>query len=1666
MHACMTDFLPPVARWFVEAFAGPSPAQALAWPVIRRGDNTLLLAPTGSGKTLAAFLCAIDELYRKSARGELTDGIHVLYVTPLKALGNDIQKNLLLPLAGIRAADESLPELRVAVRSGDTPQSERARMLRQPPHILITTPESLYLLLGSAGMAEALRSVRTVIVDEVHALCAGKRGAHLAVSLERLQHLVGSPLQRVGCSATLRPLEEIAAFLVGCEADGSQRPCTIVNAGMRKELDVQVMAPLPDFLEASHSALWASAYDLLLHEIHRHNTTLIFSNSRYKAERTVLRLRELADSETRVGVHHGSMSKELRLEAEDDLKAGRLQALVATASLELGIDIGAVDLVYQLESPKSVATGLQRVGRAGHLLHATSKGRMLIFERDELLEAAAICKSMLDGEVDRVRIPRGCLDVLAQQIAGAVAAGEWQAEALLTLIRRAYPYTALTSAQFEAVLGMLAGEFPFEMTRPPRALLLWDRAGGRLSPTRSSAHVCAMNVGTIAENAEYEVALASNNKRVGTVQSEFVDDCLRTGDIFTLGSSAWKVVCVRRNRLLVEEAPGSTPTVPWWLGAIESRTAEVGARVAALRREVTRRLDDADVESWLAAEYHLCPDGARAIVEYLREQLTAAGIVPDDARLLMENWHDELGRLNLILHSPFGQRINKTWGIAIATALKTRYQQEWAVNAGNDVLLLSRTSADTPRHEADITALIATMTPEELPALLAESADHLISFSSGFRDAAVSSFQILRAWQGKRVPLWLQNHRAQELYEQAGVCRDYPVVAEVLREYLQDTLDVPGVQQVLAQIASGAIELVCQTVECPSPFAHSVLIQDRYRDDHQMGRDRRAYLLRLHRQVLQEVLSAEQMAQLLDVRAIDDLERRLLHRSETTQARTADELAQVIRDLGDFPATLEALAAVVDGDAAALLAPLVQEGRVVAMRLPDCEQESIRLLSADQWRQYYDAFHHAGRDERITVLLPRIEGGTIAGFAMAEADKLIPARWRERMTQEDARAVIIERFLRCRGPVTLYEIANHTGWPVGVIQEILDALTDAGKAARGVYTSNKPRPQWVNRVNLEEIHRLTMHYLKRELSACAPYEVVDFMLRWQHVHPATRLHGVDGVREVVRQLQGIEVMQAALEHEVLPARVADYQPAMLDALIAAGEVCWRRVSTQRIKRGTLGLCLRKEMAWLGTGAPLQFDVEQGADADIPEVICAVRDYFRAQGTAFFDEVVAAVHCDAGAVMRAVWYLAWCGELSCDTYECVRYADFQVTLSACYDLDSTPWKIMSGRMTAERVIRAMERRRLNPRLGRWSATERLTPAAQPLPQAEVIRRWAEQLLARWGIVSKDILAAEVAAPPWSALVREFKRMELLGQINRGYFIESHHGEQYGLPEAIELLRDCRARRGEGKTLGYLPDEPIFSLTNRDPANLYCCCLDIIEERGEVLQVGVRQGNLIRRMAVQAGQVLVVGDRQLVTLERRQLARCIEALQHDYAGNPVSLFFSRWNDYPIGTGPVAGLLSELGFRCDSRGEMGWPPPKTGTAVPATPQQVFPPYYAETAPEANGLEWCIENAAEPLRPALRRLLEVLIDEPSRQGWTVQWGARYISARYGKHAGVSLYPARSFIDLCIWRPALRDTGKRYIHRYRQRVTRDTALTEDHLAELRGQMREAKERMDEFQRN
>jgi ATP-dependent Lhr-like helicase len=906
----------------------------------------------------------------------------------------------------------------------------------------------------------------------------------------------------------------------------------------------------------------------------------------------------------------------------------------------------------------------------------------------------------------------------------------------------------------------------------------------------------------------------------------------------------------------------------------------------------------------------------------------------------------------------------------------------------------------------------------------------------------------------------------------AGSERQYPIFREVRRAFLEDALNTPELQRLLEQIDAGHVRVEHRPVESPSPFAHGLLVLEGYKGhEHQMGRDRRANLLRLHRKVLQEVLSEEELAQLLDARAIDELESKRLLRTPKYRARSADELAQALRDLGDLPARVDAVSGITADEPGPWLQALVRDRRVVAIQLPGVETDPVRLVPADLWRTWHDATARK-KGGRLEVQLPRfksVDGAlTIDRFEPMPASKVIPERWRQRQEPNAARRALLARHLRRRGPVTLYELTEHTGLTAGQIETALDSLVADGEVARGVYRADKPRPQWVDRGNLAEIHRGTMRYLKRELSACAPHEVMDFLLRWQHLHPDTQVEGIDGLRRVIAQLQGYEVIQGVLEPEVLAGRVRDYRPEMLERLLSSGEVCWRRVHPTRIHRVMLTLCQRRDLEWLTAARPVELDGAEQADEDIPEQIGQVRDYLRDRSTAFFDDIESDTGLDAGTVERAIWHLAWCGEAHCDTYEALRPADFRATLSACYDLATTPRNIVDHSrgslgwdMTTAKIVQRLRKLGLDPRLGRWSVTERLAAdPPEPPDAAFVVQSWADQLLSRWGILSRQIVDTEVAAPTWADLLPELKRRELLGQVQRGDFIDAHRGEQYGLPEAVELLRSCRGRRPHEGGIGFLPGEPLIRLTNRDPADLYASSLDILREDGEPFERRQRAGNLTRTSVVQAGQVLVYADRQNVELPAEALHECFMRLQSDALGREQPLSFKRWNGYPVKVSPAAAVMQQAGLVLHRNGTMQVPPPRRthvdrgGPAVSEPPERLLP-YYCEPPPVSYGREWTLSQVDESRRPVLGEVLDRVAAEVDGRPWTPDWHAGGFRATCGR-ATVDVRPGRRWVQVSVMAPQMAPWRG-----HRIRVTEVEQVDDSFAERLTDLLDEAQRRVD-----
>ncbi len=1079
----LADFTPAVRSWFEGAFERPTPAQAKGWPAIAAGDHTLILAPTGSGKTLAAFLWSLDRLCADGERG----ATRVLYVSPLKALNHDIERNLRTPLRGI-AAD---PPISVALRSGDTSQAARAAIRRHPPEILITTPESLYLMLTS-GAREVLGSVETVIVDEIHAVAGTKRGSHLMLSLERLAQLTGRDPQRIGLSATQRPLEEIARFL------GGDRPVTIVDAGDRKQLDLEVVMPVEDMRELGaaptaegepRQSIWPAVYPRLLELIDAHRSTIVFVNNRRSAERVANRLNELAERPV-ARSHHGSIAREQRLEVEDLLKSGQLPALVATSSLELGIDMGAVDLVVQIESPKSVAAGLQRVGRAGHAVGEPSVGRFFPKWRGDLLETAVVVRRMREGAIERTRVPRQPLDVLAQQLVAALAMDEWTVDDLHAMVRRSHPYRDLSRAQLEGVLEMLAGRYPSDEFAELRPRIVWDRIAGTVRGRDSARRLAVMSGGTIPDRGLYGVFLADSGARVGELDEEMVYEA-RQGEVFQLGATSWRIEQITRDRVLVSPAPGVPGKMPFWKGDGVGRPFELGEAVGEAVR--TRRFGDLDELA------------ARNLTAYLDDQREATGVVPDDRTIVVERFRDEIGDWRVCVLSPFGGRVHAPWAMAIEARLSAALEIEVEAMWSDDGIAIRLPDADEPPP----LELIA-IAPDELDDLLLERISSSPLFAGRFRENAARALLIPRRRPGQRTPLWQQRLKAHDLQQVAVKHASFPIVLETYRELLSDVFEVPALRGLLERVARGEVRVVEVESQRPSPFAGSLLfdyIATYMYEGDAPAAERRAQALQLDRALLSELLSAGDLRELLDAGAIAEVESEL---RGGARRRTADDDHDRLRRLGDLDP-----AEVPHGE------QLLRERRAVEVRIGG----RGRLIAAEDAGLYRDA---------IGAPLP----------------PGLPAAFVEPV--EGALKRLVLRHARTGGPFTAGELRERLGVdPLPTLEQ----LASSGELLRGAFRPGGSSEEWVAPDVLRRVRRRTLATLRKQVEPVEVGSLGRFLPAWHGIGRSLG-RGPDRVREVVSQLGGVALPVAAWEEDVLPVRVEDYRPADLDALCAAGELVW------------------------------------------------------------------------------------------------------------------------------------------------------------------------------------------------------------------------------------------------------------------------------------------------------------------------------------------------------------------------------------------------------------------------------------------------------------------------------------------------------------------------------
>jgi ATP-dependent Lhr-like helicase len=1379
-------FHPAVSAWFDSSFAAPTPAQAQAWPAIREGRHVLIAAPTGSGKTLAAFLAAIDALVRQALEGSLRDETQIVYVSPLKALSNDIKRNLEAPLAGIRAALEAqgLPdvEIRTWVRTGDTTSGDRERMRRRPPHILVTTPESLYILLGSDSGRGILSTARTVIVDEIHAVAQNKRGSHLAISLERLAALCGNRLVRVGLSATQKPVEAIARFLVGAGETGNQPPaCTIIDIGHGRARDLAI--EIPDSpLEAVMSAeVWEQVYERLAGLIESHRTTLIFVNTRRMAERVTRHLSDRLSTE-HVSAHHGSLAKEQRLEAEQCLKAGKLKALVATASLELGIDIGEVDLVCQLGSPHAIASFLQRVGRSGHAVSGTPKGRLFPLSRDDLVECSALLDSVRRGELDRLAPLEQPLDVLAQQIVAEVAAREWNEDELYALMRRAWPYRGLAHDDFAAVVEMLAEGFSTRRGRRG-ALIHYDGVNGVLRGRRGARLTALTSGGTIPDNADYQVLLEPENHVIGSVNEDFAVESM-AGDIFQLGNKSYRIIRVERGVVRVEDAQGLAPTIPFWLGEAPGRSDELSLAVSRLRDEMASRLrrDPSGDEAlrWLVDEVGIGEPAARQLLEYLHSGLEALGCLPAQDTIVLERFFDAVGGMQLVLHSPYGSRINRAWGLALRKRFCRKFNFELQAAATEDNIVLSLTTA----HSFPLEEVSRYLNSASVRTVLIQALLDAPMFITRWRWVIGVALALPRFRGGRKVPPQLARMGAEDLigamFPDQIACAenlsgereipDHPLVRQTIDDCLNEAMDLAGLERLLRRIESGDMRIVACDLTEPSPLALEVLSARPYAylDDAPLE-ERRTQAVMSRRW-----LSPETAADLgrLDPEAIARV------RAEAwPEAATADELHDAMVWLG-FLTKDEATAQPSWGD---WLPDLARQRRVARL---DANGASLWIA--------------AERLPHFAALWPSAK----AEPPIATAGKHGERHW----SAEDALVEILRGRLEGQGPVTQVTLAAALGMQSNEIAAALAALETEGFAMRGRFTPHAPEEEWCERRLLARIHRYTVNRLRAEIEPVAARDFLRFLLGWQHVAPDARMQGGASVDAVVGQLEGFEAPAGAWETEILPARLAGYQPQWLDSRCLAGAFTWMRLRP-RNSRGNGGegraapvrstpitLLARRH-------APLWASLSPSPDRAHAGGAQAVAEYISEHGASFFDELMEGTGLLRSQVEDALAELVAAGLVSSDSFGGLR---------ALLVPSGERRPIASGRRRRRTVAFGMEA------AGRWALLRRPRAAApeasrrSTVHEQPAVEHVARALLHRYGVVFWRLLEREAPwLPPWRDLLRIYRRLESRGEIRGGRFVAGFSGEQFALPEAVGALREVRRRACSGEWI---------SLSAADPLNL--------------------------------------------------------------------------------------------------------------------------------------------------------------------------------------------------------------------------------------------------------
>ncbi|GKS64806.1 ATP-dependent DNA helicase [Nitrospira sp.] len=1356
MH--LSEFHPIISQWFSSHVGEPTDVQAQAWPAIQSGSDALIAAPTGSGKTLAAFLSSIDRLFKQAVTRELDDHTHVLYISPLKALSNDIQKNLQKPLAEIgQLAMETgllMPELRVLVRTGDTPMADRQQMLKRPPHILVTTPESLFILLTAEKSRRLLQTVRTVIVDEIHALAPNKRGAHLALSLERLEALTFVKPQRIGLSATQRPIELVADYLVGSRP----RP-TIIDVGHRRELDLAVEVPRDELSAVATNAVWSEVYDRVAELVRQHRSTLVFVNTRRLSERVSHYLEErLYDlGPDAVAAHHGSLSREIRLAAEERLKSGRTRVVIATASLELGIDVGTVDLVCQIGSPRAIATTLQRIGRAGHWIHAIPKGRLFAITRDELLECAALVRAIRTGVLDQIEIPPAPLDILGQQLVAAAATQSWSEDELFALCRQAYPYGGLLRGEFDAVVRMLADGIATKRGRG-LAYLYHDRINHRLKGRRSARLAAITSGGAIPDTANYAVVAEPDGTVVGSVDEDFAVESL-AGDIMLLGNTSWRIKGVEAGKVRVEDAQGAPPNIPFWRGEAPSRTAELSAEVAGLRQAIVEQADSSvSAMQWLKEDCGLDPRGAQQAIEYVLVGKMVLGAVPTQATIVAERFFDESGGMQLVMHAPFGGRINKAWGLALRKRFCVTFDFELQAAATDNGLVISLGE----KHSFPLESVFGYLHSKTVREVLVQAVLLAPMFTTRWRWNASRSLALLRFSNGKKVPPQIQRMKSEDLlsaiFPDAIACQenltgeraarqipDHPLVKETLRDCLTEAMDVEGLTAVLQQIEAGQIRCLAVETPAPSVFSHEILNANPYAflDDAPLE-ERRARAVEMRR-TLPSDLVGEVGA--LDSEAIDEVVR---------------ESWPVVRDVDELHDALLTLVWVPEAEMApwaSHLLPLVESGRAVLL-----------------------TFHVSG-------ITPDQVRGWVATEYKERVERLFTSS-----CEQTCDSVVIG-WMETIGPTTTRQLAERLCLSIDTIDAAMVRLEASGQVLRGRFTLHTSRSmsdeiEWCHRRLLARIHRLTIGRLRKEIEPVTAAEFMRFLLQWQHVSPGSRQHGEAGLSQVIQQLAGFEAAASSWEAQLLRLRMAKYEPELLDRLCLSGAVSWGRLSPHPMflqegelnRRRIVATSLapitvfpREDSEWLMRVFHGEAAVSgENPYAQLSAVAQDVRRLLHERGASFFADLAKGTNHLPAEVEGALWELVAAGIVTADGFDNLR---------ALMD---------PRRRRAEGRERA---RRPRYSAGRWSLLRQALGTGGGLSQPEsvrssVIENAARQLLRRYGVVFRDLLQRESLVQSWRDLLVVYRKLELQGEVRGGRFVTGFTGEQFALPEAVEALRVLR------------------------------------------------------------------------------------------------------------------------------------------------------------------------------------------------------------------------------------------------------------------------------------